>query len=1107
MLTNNKKNFVRSIAMLLVLLMVVAMGLTACKKGAITEEVDPTVDQKLAAALEPYIKADDKATVAAIVKEVLGDEGISAEKVETLTTALDKYITADDAKALITDEVAKLAMDDAMTKQDVLDILKDYYTKDQIDDKLESYFGEFAPAQVHAMLKDVDKAMNLEEWDDASEVVIATIADMQDLLTAVNTQVYTQENMKKINAALESVGIAAPFVKATAAATKLSKPSSMAEYGKLLEYRILRVATLEEVEELKAAVDEALAVPNFASELKALENALYALGENVKYGSYTGTNNAFVAEKWPNVDGTYTYHNVNYAKNTEKLTQVVTLNDKAGFYAWNKNFDALYTKYYLDGADGLTIGTVYDIYRKDTTTVNNGVSTTTTDLVLQLATNTTAPTGYTKVGSTIIHNVDYARKVLGIDETPANTVLSIDSTWVNGELENKGAAFSETNANHNVVTDYKATGKYGYAADPTTFSDVNTNMIATDPLSAAYSSIVAQLNACQAAANTANTNFDGFQQNTIYANGAAAVFGNPKKEYTKVTDADLLAALTAAMCEPGGNLTGVTFLTDVTAKMNISLTMNGKSEVGITEYELYKAMLSKAYDLLWDKYKVAAQKTAATMLKDYISLVYEAKGHDVATNGQVGNAVLSAKSTADLAAAMTAGGENTVAADLTIGFVDAYLNGTTDGKLAGTFYETLNKNFNNTKLIDYYVNNGQAKKITTVVGAGMTYDAYQANPLSSLKANAADIAQRLTGSMLSVSLKIDGASKDAMKASGVAVEEAFDTFLAEGVANLDEIIARFIIEDYKAKTYNDMIVKINSIFNYYGTNASGVAAMQQYLMGVDANNNFGGTVAYSDTANTKVKSWTFGKNSFEETLTNAQLLTNVTAVTLNPYATSNGVETVKVAAEAQKQIDAAAANATAVIENVAIKANFLNYLEAARMSWLNVYRLYDAKVQELDNQNFELRLRMSMLSSEVDDTITVIKYYAEMDGIDLMAYKANYVEILAMIGARTNPHLALLQNKSIEEVMADAAANTLGAKTFTDSAAKVLSTKSLANDTTKKEEWVIGLGVNRLGVVKIDTLDHVGTSVVKLDQLVNENTQIKTTVLANNTSSTANLYN
>ncbi|MBO5898268.1 MAG: hypothetical protein J6R04_04575, partial [Clostridia bacterium] len=664
--------------------------------------------------------------------------------------------------------------------------------------------------------------------------------------------------------------------------------------------------------------------------------------------------------------------------------------------------------------------------------------------------------------------------------------------------------------------DWKATGKYGYEADPTTYSDVNTNLINTDPLSAAYSAIVAQLKVCQAAANTANNTFDAFQLNSIYGSAedaAQKVFGTgtSKVKYENVTDAQLLAALTASMCEAGG-VQYNPYLTDVTKVMDISKIVNGKTTTGINEYELYEKMISKAYDLLWDKYKVTANNIAATMLKDYISLVYEATLNTVAKDGQIGSTPLNPSAIADLAKAMTnevggvVMGEKTEAGDLTDGFVAAYLNGTADGKLAGTFYEKLGKNFNATKFVDYYANNGKAVKITTVAGGNMTYGTYLANPLASLKANQADIQQRLTGSMLSVSLKINSASKDEMKASNVPVEKAFDSFLKEGIANLDEIIARFTIEDYKAKTYNDMIVKTSKIVDYYGKNDAAVAAMQQYLMGVNDAKAFGGTITYTAANVTTVKNWTFGKNGLEDTLTNAQLLTNVSAVTVNPYATSNGVETVKVAEAAQKQINDAAAAATAVIENVAIKVNFLNYLEAARMEWLNIYRQYTAKVESLAPQNFELKLRMSMLSSEVDDTITVIKYYAEQDGIELKNYKANYLEILSMIGAQTNPHLALLQGKTIDEVLADTT-NALGAKTFKDSAAKVLSTYELVVNSSKTESWVVTVAgtMNSAGVVEIDPLTHVGTAVVDLDKLANENTEIKT--VAGSTTTTRKLYN
>ena len=165
-----------------------------------------------------------------------------------------------------------------------------------------------------------------------------------------------------------------------------------------------------------------------------------------------------------------------------------------------------------------------------------------------------------------------------------------------------------------------------------------------------YNAIVAQLTECQIAANEANEAFKTFQHDIIYMSAAASLgtFTDwPDKTtiiYTPVTGnygAKLVDALTISMCEPGGKIdTYAIFLTDITYKRDsvteqmeqtMALNNNGTDDptIGIDEYDLYDAMMSRAYDLLWEKYKTLAFEWADKMLMDYISITYDAEYNNV----------------------------------------------------------------------------------------------------------------------------------------------------------------------------------------------------------------------------------------------------------------------------------------------------------------------------------------------------------------------------------------------------------------------------------------------------------------------------------------------
>ena len=331
MLTKNN-SFVRSIAMLLAVLMVMALCLTGCGNKAADEaltkaEEAKTLAEDVNAALAGYLKtADAETTVKALIDAALADGVATKAEIAALSAKLADYVTLTQVEALITEKVAANAVKDAVTKAEIEEILSKYYTKEEVDAKFESYFGEFEAEQVLTILTNADKAMNKGEWDKATAVVLATIEKLQTLLTSLKTNTYTQENMAKLNECLAPFGITVfEYDVETELYVALKGETDTVDYdiAKLLEYAILRQATVEDMTALEAAVDAAVAVPTFESSFAALKADLYALGDLYVVGNYNARGQ-FKAEKYADDDF---YHGVAVKKGDLKKVQIVTLAD------------------------------------------------------------------------------------------------------------------------------------------------------------------------------------------------------------------------------------------------------------------------------------------------------------------------------------------------------------------------------------------------------------------------------------------------------------------------------------------------------------------------------------------------------------------------------------------------------------------------------------------------------------------------------------------------------------------------------------------------------------------------------------------------------------
>lgn len=1117
MLTNNK-NFVRTLAMLLAMLMVMAVALTGCGNKTADEalakaEEAKTVADEVKAALAGYLTtADAEAKVAALVDAALSDGSVDKAVIDALATQLADYVKADDVAGLIKDAVAEAALEGAMTKDAVLEILKDYYTKDEVDAKIESYFGEFEPKQVLAMLDAADKAMNKKDWKAATDVVLETIEDMQELLDTLTSETYTQANMAAVNKALEPVGLVAfEYNKTTEKLELADTLDNSDEFAKMLEYAILRTADLEDVNALKAAVAEAVAVPTYESAFEALVADLYALGELVEVGTGYNEDGEFLPLTFKDCYGapykTITYHGVEYKATDKLVAQVVTLDDKAAYYDFLLGVDALLTEYALDDASfmGGTYTAKY-VYR----TVTNGVGT----VALVDPANAKTATG-TKVGETVVAGNDAASDLYR-------------KQVFNGELKDSDLLYSPlfedaTASLVGVVNDYKATGLYVDANDVLKIQlDYEKNSVAADEefindFADAYVAVTNRLNLLQTKANTLNTTFTSFLQNTIQANSALV-----SKDYKVITDAEFLAALTAAMCEYNNVNSYALYLNNITALVENFRILNAKSNTGFVKVALYEDMISKAYDLLWDKYLAKAFDDAETILNDYLSILYIAPTHKGATTE-----ITKTYTAADAAALMT--GESVTAADLTDGFLNAFLNGDKSAAgveyLDGTIYDKAGHSFNKINVNWILKGNDALKVITgstgaphfkfianssTGVEAGWNTDK-TAVPFAAMTGEQKVlIASRLAGAMTYTSTQIIAANKDAMKASGVPVQEAFNDILAQAMANMDEIYMRVMLPAYKAATLNYLYAYATTVSDFYttgtGTNATVIKALEQYLTGYaftktnDAHtwaDQLGATVTWnknSNGANTNIKSVAYTENGTIKSYTGASLkngsvLTALDAITASLYATSDISGTAAVGAEAYAKADKIFAEAIDVMENFAVANQFFFYIQDARLAWAEVNSKYFAAV---DKTNYELLVALSLQNTTVTDTLNNIEFYARHGKYALTEYKAQYLEILEIIVDKNNTHLGLLSNSIVEILNTPSAAAEDKAEKYLEMLADVKSAWGIPAE--ENNGWVTDKAA-KTPLCACTTPNHtaqtpceyafVGSSVAEIDEIVN----------------------
>ncbi len=841
-------------------------------------------------------------------------------------------------------------------------ILDAFYTKEEVETLAGSAFEDLLDmdaATITTMIKD---KMSLTEWNKTTPVVIETIDNIQTLLSKIynDTQTglrdaYTDAAKAEINKHLAPLNIV--MFDAAGSVTAYNKNA------KHLEYTILRVATLAELEELKNAIAKANAVKNFKEELADLyNNELFAIGDT-------------------------------HTADSKKTVQTVTIDHKADINDFVDKYDDLIMKYINDGAYD---DTIYEATYGTQATMYVWKHPTTGALIVSAKEGSSAANTYkttesgkevvwTKVDRTILVAAEgatwKAKDAYGLYYLPTDIV---EYNWAAGS----------------VVTD-KITGNYG---------SQNLNVAETyKDAEDTYKALNQQIKDAQDLINTANDVMAKFLSGSVKKYGSVKVNGQDDAlvDNTTVSDAQYLEALTVGMCTEVQGDTNVydgRLLNEVYAAMSAALGRNtcknsddaarnhtAGVKAAITKYDLYFQMYDKAWGLAFELYRNYAKQMLNTILYDYISVVDYTK---VAT--------LPTQNATALEDPTTFIGGYEFQAQLTNGFLNGFLNGTafagwksyTTGSYAAI---EVKKDFTNTALVNYYgALNGLAQTDATTH--------IVADPAATIKEYNEELRLYLTSSVQNVftELRKDDLMETAKAKYNTNIAGIFNELLAEAVANLDEVYNRFLFEDFKADKINETYAYATEIANFYSGagDTALIEAMEHYLTG------------YSVTAATAPAAGVTTNKLFpaEASLVNASLTTELAALTVNKFDKINGVDKVALTAtNAMAQVVTIVTGYELKVENMAIKDNFQSYLDVATTNVARAYLNYMA----IPSLTYDMINLLVADRNSADTAITIQKFQNEMGLIALDNYKAEYTKLLTLIaGEAQKAHYEYLTGKT-----------------------------------------------------------------------------------------------
>lgn len=849
-------------------------------------------------------------------------------------------------------------------------ILDAFYTKEEVETLAGSAFEDLLDmdaATITTMIKD---KMSLTEWNKTTPVVIETIDNIQTLLSKIynDTQTglrdaYTDAAKAEINKHLAPLNI-----------VMFDDAGSVTAYNKNakhLEYTILRVATLAELEELKNAIAKANAVKNFKEELADLyNNELFAIGDT-------------------------------HTADSKKTVQTVTIDHKADINDFVDKYDDLIMKYINDGAYD---GTIYEATYGTQATMYVWKHPTTGKLVVSAKNGSTDANTYktTESGKTVVWTK--------VDRTIL--VAAEGATWKVKDVY--GLYYLPTDidefdwANGTVVTD-KITGNYGNL-------DLNVAQTYKDAEDT-YKALNQQIKDAQDLIWTANDVMAQFLSGSVKAFGIIKVDGEDvvltDPSIKTITDAQYLEALTVGMCTPVAGDTNAYhsyLLNEVYAAMSAALGRNtcknsddaarnhtAGVKAAITKYDLYFDMYDKAWGLAFELYRNYAKQMLNTILYDYISVVDYTK---VATLPTQNATALEDPAT------FISGYE--FQAQLTDGFLKGFLNGTAFAgwksyNTTGYAAIEVKKDFTNTALVNYYgALNGLAQTDATTH--------IVADPAATIKEYNEELRLYLTSSVQNVftELRKTDLMETAKAKYNNEIAGIFNELLAEAVANLDEVYNRFLFEDFKADKINETYAYATEIANFYSGagDTALIEAMEHYLTG------------YSVTAATAPAADVTTNKLFpaEASLVNASLTTELAALTVNKFDKINGVDKVALTAtNAMAQVVTIVTGYKLKVENMAIKDNFQSYLDVATTNVARAYLNYMA----IPSLTYDMINLLVADRNSADTAITIQKFQNEMGLIALDNYKAEYTKLLTLIaGEAQKTHYEYLTGKTWAQAMA-----------------------------------------------------------------------------------------
>ncbi|MBQ7337989.1 MAG: hypothetical protein IJW40_05980 [Clostridia bacterium] len=1039
MLTNNKKrSFVKLLALTLAALMVFSVCLTGCtdeEARTAAENAQNTADAatteeevaaKIAEALAPYLKSADaitedkvKSIVADSIKGCATTDDLAAyaksADLKALSDKLADYVTDADVEKVVKNAMASYDIEkqvaaaledlDTMSSSEVQKMidktLEKYLTADEIDERiaavLEGYFGEFTAAEIQAMMTAMDKAMNLDDWNDATEAVIQVLADADDLLTRAQNNTFTQANKELINSLSGLVifpkdtnGVYGDYDGDTADA-------SMAALGIM----ILRAPNLTELDAIAGGIKEATAVKSLEDQLKDIRIRLYELGEVVDVFNYNGdkdNKNDDDGEKYAKDAAKANYHGENRAEKNV-VAQVVTAADRAAFTAIQEDLDEMLIEYatgcvdfYFDTDD------IWSVY---TYTVKGDANKTVKTEIVKAGTykndgayGATYSTNDSADFPSTWENVTFVKHTIGIDTAvatsgdvfayndPAKTYKMVG--YYDGEYNDPTIAVD--------LADFGATGTLVTVLNLVTPESAK----AVSTLANTYAAIIEMLANAEAANKAANDLFETFLRKI-----------GVDKDNKLLSDADYLSKLVAYMCEETEDSNSVKvpatwktapWLTDVTVAIDYAEDINGNSNAGITKYPLYAQMVEKAYDLLFDKYQLKALEVLSIMLNDYTIAVQSA----VEANAVPADYV-AANDAAAKALSLINTTETTVWTD---GFLAAYYNG-------GDYTWEIGPKHTYKGIAQYYNNNGVAY-VPTLSGTTISYETVTSDVLAVISANAKLMQIELSAATVGPRMAILGATVDAKKATGVEVQKAFDEELKVAKANLDEIMYRYIYAEIKDAILNDIYSNVTATEGVYtnglavyfneGTKSDAIEdILKKYVTGYnDAKKD---TDAAYGFVYSKVMSGTTHVGYSVDKAGNGAVVDALNAIVVADSDKIVGTEIKPVATAAVAAAEKVHDDAIATMADKAVKYKFNDYLKEAKEVLYFSYMSYNLAATNYTDLNELLKIWNTHL-----EQITIVEYMNNRGVIAEADYLETYIGILNDVIASDSTYYALIKS-------------------------------------------------------------------------------------------------